>query len=442
MASGKSALLQETLRDLTHFFGQNNATTYLVAVSGGLDSMLLSTLMLELQLPIQILHVNYGLRDTESAADHTFVAAYCQKHNIKLEVLEVGLKNQLAAHKLNLQAEARRIRYAFFKEVQAQTPNSLLCTAHQADDQIETFWLQLARGAGLKGLAGMARQSENLLRPLLHLTRSEVLALAKEMKVTWREDSSNASLKYRRNLWRHEFLPYLNTKSPGLNHEIALIQKVFYREIEGQEAPLKQAIQKFKNEKIISLNEISQLSAYQFIELFKNSGVPTHVIRRISELFQAENGKYLSWKDGKDQKSYYFIKHQQQIQLYSKEPFVWHYSLHPVLEKEGLEQQQQLVDMDLIKGQPYFRAVQMGDSISISGMKGSKKVLQILKEAGVPAPLRKQQLILCDDQKVLAIPTLQINAQIKAHANTTQFATLCFSKNPYIWKWLIYQKNL
>ena len=433
MASGNSALLQQTRSDLTHFFEQNKADTYLLAVSGGLDSMVLCTLLHELQLPIKILHVNYCLREADSDEDQAFVAAYCQKHHIKLEVLEVGLKNQLVINKLNLQAEARRIRYAFFKEVQAQTPNSLLCTAHQADDQIETFWLQLARGAGLKGLAGMARQSENLLRPMLNLSRSEVLALAKEMKVTWREDSSNATLKYRRNLWRHEFLPYLNTKSPGLNQEIALIQKVFTREIEGKEALLKQAIRNFNINQSISLVELSQLSAYQFIELFKNSGVPTHVIRRISDLFQAENGKYLSWTDGKDQKSYYFIKHQQQIQLYSKEPFVWHYSLHPVLEKEGLEQQQQqLVDMDLIKGQPYFRAVQMGDSISISGMKGSKKVLQILKEAGVPAPLRKQQLILCDDQKVLAVPTLQINAQIKAHANTTQFAALGFSKNPYL----------
>lgn len=432
MASGKSALLQETLRDLTHFFGQNNATTYLVAVSGGLDSMLLSTLMLELQLPIQILHVNYGLRDTESAADHTFVAAYCQKHNIKLEVLEVGLKNQLAAHKLNLQAEARRIRYAFFKEVQAQTPNSLLCTAHQADDQIETFWLQLARGAGLKGLAGMARQSEHLLRPLLNLTRSEVLVLAKEMKVTWREDSSNATLKYRRNLWRHEFLPYLHTKVPELNREIALIQKVFSREMQDQEAPLKQALQKFSIEKSISLVELSQLSAYQFIELFKNSGVPTHVIRRISDLFQAENGKYLSWKEVKNNVLYFLVKHKQQITLFTQEASEWSYTLHPTSKEEAKEQQNKLIDLAQIKGQPYFRQVQSGDSIHISGMKGTKKVLQILKEAGVPAPLRKQQLILCDDQKVLAIPTLQINAQIKAHANTTQFATLCFSKNPYI----------
>lgn len=432
MASGKSGLLQQTLSDLTHFFEENKSDIYLLAVSGGLDSMVLSALLLELRLPIKILHVNYGLRGTESDADQAFVEAYCQKHKIKLEVLEVGLKNQLANNKLNLQSEARRIRYTFFREVQDQTPNSLVCTAHQADDQIETFWLQLARGAGLKGLAGMTRQSKHLLRPLLHLTRSEVLALAKELKITWREDSSNATLKYRRNLWRHEFLPYLKTKVPELNQDIGLIQKVFTQAIEQQEQRLESAIQKFKIEKSISLNEITQLSAYQFIELFKSFKVPTHIIRRISDLFLAENGKYINWTNGKDQKSYYFVKHQQQIQLYSKEPCAWHYSLHPVLEKESLEQQQQLVDLDQIKGQPYFRVVQMGDSLRISGMTGSKKVLQILKEAGVPAPLRKQQLILCDDQKVLAIPTLHINAQIKAHANTTKFATLRFSKNTYI----------
>jgi tRNA(Ile)-lysidine synthase len=430
MASGKSALLQQTLINLTHFFGQNNATTYLVAVSGGLDSMALCTLLLELQLPLQILHVNYGLRGTESDADQAFVTAYCQKHQIKLEVLEVGLKNQLANNKLNLQAEARRIRYAFFEEVQARTPDSLLCTAHQADDQIETFWLQLARGAGLKGLAGMARQNEHLLRPLLNLTRLEVLELAKEMNVTWREDSSNATLKYRRNLWRHELLPYLNTKVPGLNQEIALIQKVFSREIDFQQEQLKQAFQKFKVEKSISLNELAQLSTYQFIELFKLTGIPTHVIRRISDLFQAENGKHLSWKDAKNNASNFLVKHKQQITLFTQEQPEWRYTLQPTTLKETKEQQSNLIDIAQINGQPYFRQVQMGDSIRISGMKGSKKVLQVLKEAGVPAPLRKQQLVLCDDQKVLAIPSLQINAQIKAQAKTTHFAKLCFSKKP------------
>jgi tRNA(Ile)-lysidine synthase len=276
----------------------------------------------------------------------------------------------------------------------------------------------------------MTRKGEHLLRPLLNLTRLEVMQLANEMKVTWREDSSNATLKYRRNLWRHEFLPYLNTKVPGLKQEIELIQKVFTREMDCQQAQLKQALQKLKNEKSISLNELSQLSAYQFIELFKLTGVPTHVIRRISDLFRAENGKHLSWKDAKNNAPFFLVKQKQQIALYTHEQHEWCYTLQPTSNKVAEGQQNKFIDLDLIEGQPYFRQVQKGDSIQVTGMQGSKKVLQILKEAGVPAPLRKQQFILCDDQKVLAIPTVQINAQIKAQANTTQFATLCFSKKP------------
>ena len=164
MASAKSMLLRQTLLDLSAFFKKNKANTYLLAVSGGLDSMVLCHLLLELERPLQILHVNYGLRGAESNADQALVAAFCQKHQIKLEVLKVSLKERLSNNKLNLQAEARKIRYDFFKKIQSENPKSLICTAHHADDQIETFWLQLARDAGIKGLAGeLARRQQQYL---------------------------------------------------------------------------------------------------------------------------------------------------------------------------------------------------------------------------------------------------------------------------------------
>ena len=246
MAFNKSALLVHTLADLTQFFRENQAQTYLLAVSGGLDSMVLCHLLLELQLPVQILHVNYGLRGAESNADQALVAAYCQQHQIQLKVLNVSLKEQLTNNKLNLQAEARKIRYEFFKEIQMNKPKSLICTAHHADDQIETFWLQLSRGSGLKGLAGMARADQHLLRPLLTLNRDDILALAKELKVSWREDSSNASLKYRRNLWRHQLLPFLNDRMPKLKEAVELLQKTFAQEMTAQEQVLNEAISHFK----------------------------------------------------------------------------------------------------------------------------------------------------------------------------------------------------
>ena len=430
MALNKSALLMHTLGDLTQFFQENQAGTYLLAVSGGLDSMVLCRLLLELQLPVQILHVNYGLRGAESNADQALVAAYCQQHQIKLEVLNVSLKEQLTNNNLNLQAEARKIRYEFFKEIQMNHPKSLICTAHHADDQIETFWLQLSRGSGLKGLAGMARADQHLLRPLLTLNRDDILALAIELRVSWREDSSNASLQYRRNLWRHQLLPFLNAGMPTLKGAVELLQKAFAQEMTAQEQVLNEAISHFKKYKSISLIQLSQLSAYQYIELFKNTGIPTHAIKRISDLFKAENGKYIAWKNDTTKSQSYLVKQRQQITLFHEAATEWSFHLKIVAKEERGQQIQLLIDTDQIKGEPYFRQVKPGDSVRVQGMKGSKKVLRILKEAGIPAPLRNQQIILCDQEKVLAIPQLHVNAAVLATQNTTNFAQLFFSKKP------------
>jgi tRNA(Ile)-lysidine synthase len=430
MASAKSMLLRQTLLDLSAFFKKNKANTYLLAVSGGLDSMVLCHLLLELERPLQILHVNYGLRGAESNADQALVAAFCQKHQIKLEVLKVSLKEQLSNNKLNLQAEARKIRYDFFKKIQSENPKSLICTAHHADDQIETFWLQLARDAGIKGLAGMARADRHVLRPLLNLNRDDILALAKELKVSWREDSSNTSLKYRRNLWRHQLLPFLNASMPKLNGAVERLQKTFAQEMIAQEKTLQKAITHFILNKSIGLVELSQLSAYQYLELFKSAGIPIHSIKRISDLFKAENGKYISWKDQSTHRKSYLVRQQQHLTLFDQTPIEWSYHLNSISFDVQSLALPNLIDLHQVKGEPFFRTVQNGDHIRIIGMKGSKKVLRVLKEAGIPAPLRTQQMILCDQEKVLAIPQLKLNATIVATKDTTSFAQLFFAKKP------------
>lgn len=430
MASSKSALLAQTLADLTLFFQANQANTYLLASSGGLDSMVLCTLLIELQLPIQILHVNYGLRTTESDADEAFVRAFCKKYHIELHALCIDLQSKLSQNKGNLQAEARKIRYDFFKEIQIKNPKSLICTAHHADDQIETFWLQLSRSAGLKGLAGMARADQRLLRPLLILKRVEILALAKELKVNWREDKSNASLKYRRNFWRHTFLPFLRSKIPTLNQAIQVIQSNFSNEIAAQEQVLKLAQQQFENYQSIDLIELSKLTAYQFIELFKSQGFPMHIIKRSPDLFRAENGKYISWKNPSTQSKCYLVRQQKQIALFTEVPTEWAYLLKTPSTDQTSQPLPFHIDTSQIKGEPFFRSVQNGDTILVRGMKGSKKVLRVLKEAGIPAPLRMQQMILCDQEKVLAIPQLAVNAAILAKAGAQLQASLCFYKKP------------
>jgi tRNA(Ile)-lysidine synthase len=432
MASAKHLSLAAVLDELRSYFKTNKANCYLVATSGGKDSMLLCELLRKLALPFAVLHVNYGLRGTESEADQAFVEAYCLQYNLPLHIKRVQLAVALQQNPQNLQAEARRIRYAFFSEMQQQQPGSLLCTAHHAEDQIETFWLQLARGAGMKGLAAMAHGQKGLLRPLLQLRREILNEVALELGLQWREDSSNAALKYRRNRWRHIFIPFLKNELPQLEQSILLIQKQFALEMQAQEALLNSTLSRLQKNRSIYLSELTQLSSYQFIELFKLFEIPTHIIRRLPDLFAAESGKFIAWQAAKGAAKSYVVKQKDQLIFFNAEASDWMFALEDLPSQAASEVPHPdfLIDRQKIKGALFFRQVEAGDRMPVRGMKGTKKVLQILKEAGIPAPLRKLQYVLCDEQQIIAVPNLQLSAHIEAGARTAHLARLHFSKKP------------
>jgi tRNA(Ile)-lysidine synthase len=432
MASAKQSSLTTVLDELHSYFKTNQASCYLVATSGGKDSMLLCELLRKLALPFEVLHVNYGLRGAESEADQAFVEAYCLQYNLPLHVKRVELAAALQQNPQNLQAEARRIRYAFFSEMQQQQPGSLLCTAHHAEDQIETFWLQLARGAGMKGLAAMAHSQKGLLRPLLPLRRETLNELALELGLQWREDSSNAALKYRRNRWRHVLIPFLKNELPQLEQSILLIQKQFALEMKAQEALLRTALAGLQKNRSIYLSELTQLSSYQFVELFKLFEIPTHIIRRLPDLFVAESGKFIAWQAAKGAAKSYVVRQKDQLIFLTPEASDWTFALEDLPSRATSEVPNIdfLIDRQKIKGKLFFRQVEAGDRMPVRGMKGSKKVLQILKEAGIPAPLRKLQYVLCDEQQIIAVPNLQLSANIEAGAHTAHLARLHFSKKP------------
>lgn len=413
------------LKDLRLFFKQYPAKTYLVAVSGGLDSMLLCKLMLQLQLPIEVMHVNYGLRGEESEKDQAHVQAFCEQNQIPLHLKRCKLQQLLTEQGGNLQAEARRSRYAFFEEIRNQKEGCFICTAHHADDQIETFWLQLARGAGMKGLAGMMNNNQYVLRPFLQLSRDQIFSIAKTWQIAYRQDSSNSNTKYRRNLWRNVLIPFLSKQLPQIKSSVQVIQKQFQQEIETQQNKLEQAKQQFQKTKSIGLIEISQLSSYQFVELFKSAQVPPHITTRISDLFKAENGKYLTWKDATNHSSLFLVKNQNRIQLFHSEVIDWDFEILPIpcYTKNAIDQTK-------IIGAPFFRMAHADDKIKVMGMNGSKRVMQIFKETGIPLPLRTQQLVLCDEEKILAIPGILINKLILAKPDDTKLWTLNMHKKP------------
>lgn len=188
----------------------------LIAISGGMDSVVLTHVCHELQLNIALAHCNFNLRGTESDGDEEFVLQLSE--DLELEVfVECFDTNQYAKdNKQSIQVAARELRYNWFLELADQLGFDYVLTAHHADDNLETFLINFMRGTGLDGLTGIPAVNGKFVRPLLPFSRNEVVAFAKENQLKWRDDSSNALTKYVRNKLRHEVIPILKEINPNL----------------------------------------------------------------------------------------------------------------------------------------------------------------------------------------------------------------------------------
>lgn len=187
----------------------------LVAVSGGLDSVVLLHSLHSLgTFNLHVAHLNHCLRGNASQADERFVRKLASTWNLKITTAQRDVKNYAKKNSLSLETAARNVRYDFLFKTARKHGIRHICLAHHADDQVETFLQRLFRGSGLTGLTGMdaisKREGFILIRPLLSLRRSDILAYARHHQLTWREDKSNTSPEHLRNRIRHELIPLLD----------------------------------------------------------------------------------------------------------------------------------------------------------------------------------------------------------------------------------------
>ena len=196
-------------------------TPILVAVSGGIDSMLLATLIVAAKREMAVAHCNFGLRDTESDEDEAFVRAWATQQGVRCFVTRFDTAAVVADRKQSIQVVARDLRYAWLELLRVQHGFGHIATAHHANDNLETVIFNLSRGASLRGLAGIPPQTDTLLRPLLAVAKADIVAAAKAAKIAWRNDSSNATNKYNRNKIRHQIVPKLEELNPNIAHTVA-----------------------------------------------------------------------------------------------------------------------------------------------------------------------------------------------------------------------------
>jgi tRNA(Ile)-lysidine synthase len=215
---------------LTHTCGCALDSRFLLAVSGGIDSVTMADVFHRLGCRFDLAHCNFSLRGAASDGDQAFVERLAVTQGVACHVISFDTMQYASKHGISLQMAARALRYAWFAEL-AATGYDAVAIAHNRDDDVETLLLNLARGCGLRGLTGMQARQEKVIRPLLFATRSEIQDYASLRKLEWREDASNVSDKYLRNRIRHHVVPELEAVNPAFQqHAADLMHRLFQTE--------------------------------------------------------------------------------------------------------------------------------------------------------------------------------------------------------------------
>lgn len=278
---------------------------YLVAVSGGMDSVVLVDLMYRSNMNFDLVHCNFQLRGAESERDEQFVVSLASQYQKKLHLKTFDTKKFAQENKISIQEAARKLRYDWFQELTNPefqiSGSSFLLTAHHSDDNIETFLMNVSRGTGLQGLTGIQgiQWERKIIRPLLFAFRKEIEDYAKENNIEWVEDSSNSKDDYTRNFFRHQILPLIQQQySNAPANMVATIERLNEVNTLYQNAIIQQKeklVLRNGMEVHIPILKLLRSNALQTIiwEIFKDYGFSSGQTNEILKLLQADNASYI-----------------------------------------------------------------------------------------------------------------------------------------------------
>lgn len=392
-----------------------------LACSGGIDSMVLLHALIKMNFRPTVLHVNYHLRGEDSDLDAIFIKSYCSEHSLDYFELNTDLKSHLKTFGGNLQQEARNVRYDFFDSF--DDGNTKILLAHHADDQVETFFLNLARGGGIMGLSCMLEENEMYLRPLLPFFKKEIHTYALNENLKWREDVSNEKLDYSRNKLRNVFIPEMETQHPKLKLDVLCLIEKFQENQSTLELKIKPIFNTLLKTKKLEFQIFDFLSQEEIHELLRMFDIKPSYVSRLSELRKKENGKFLkfsvSGSNGKIQKifkeddAFRFVLKDDETEITFKLVIEKNVQLPKSFDKQVI-----YLNPEKIAGDLKLRKWINGDRIKPIGLSGSKLVSDILKDAKVPLAFRKNQWVVHDDKNILWLVGFAVSREAIANNRT------------------------
>lgn len=285
----------------------------LLAVSGGIDSMVMADLFLTSQLPFAIAHCNFQLRGAEADADEALVKTWCDQHHVPFYTTHFDTQYFSALWKKGIQETARKLRYDWFSKLCKENDFKYLATAHHGDDAVETLLINLCKGTGLHGLASIPVQNQHIIRPLLFTNRAAIKTYAELHQIAFREDASNADDKYLRNAVRHQIVPTLEQQFPNATERIreSIIRfsqaaQIYDRAVSKIIAGLVEQRGKDFYIPIRKLQKVTPLETIVY-ELFKVYQYTAPQTKSLIVLMDADSGKYVESSTHKTIKNREFL---------------------------------------------------------------------------------------------------------------------------------------
>jgi tRNA(Ile)-lysidine synthase len=422
----------------------------LLAVSGGIDSMVLLHLFAAAGYTPGVAHCNFHLRGAESDGDEQLVKSVAVNKEAAYYQQDFNTEQSAAESGISIQMAARNLRYQWFEEIRKNHGYDFIATAHNQDDVIETFFINLVRGTGIRGLTGIPLRSGKVIRPLLFASRESIVEYATDHDIRFREDSSNASDKYLRNRLRHQLIPMLEEENPSFRNalmdtmlKLSETEKLYLQELEKLKHRL------LRTEGDITRIRIKDLSAYEarrsiLFEILTEFNFSSQAMEDILHSLEGPSGKqFLSTThrvvkdrddliitplDKEEDRKYYLEREAGRI----SEPVNLEWMVVDHTETFHIPNNRKIACLDLLKLEfpLMLRHWRSGDYFQPLGMQGMKKISDYLIDTKVSLPDKERTWLLTSGSKIAWVIGKRIDDRFKVRPKTRQVLLMKFT-NPF-----------
>lgn len=433
--------LQDHIEKEVGFFKEKKL---LLACSGGVDSVVLVHLMHSLNYDIAIAHCNFSLRGRESDDDEIFVIDLARHLNIPVFVETFDTKAVAKDLGQSTQMAARFLRYKWFSEVLTNFKYDFLLTAHHLDDDLETFFINLSRGTGIRGLTGIPSTNEKIVRPLLPFSREQIEEYAHNNNLEWREDSSNKNEDYLRNKLRLNIIPAYKEATPSLLKNFKKTQQYLKNSAELIDDYMvlvyKLVVTQGEDNYLINIEKLKQLPHTQTLlyELLNSFGFSEW--NDINDLLEAQSGKQVfsaTHKLLKDRDNLILTEIKTKETDNDKEYAVTvegisqpiHLEFQEVTAIGKADKNTIYLDAQKIQFPLILRKWHEGDSFVPFGMKGRKKISKFFKDEKVSLDQKNKIWLLLSNKKIVWVVGRRMSDDFKITPSTTNVLKITASED-------------